>query len=198
MVVAGSGNIQGFTRDSMLVNQSRILTVGGGDVMLWSSEADIDAGKGKKSASTVPPPVVVVDSHGNVTQVLQGAVGGSGIGALSTGSATAGSVDLIAPKGTVNAGDAGIRAGNINIAAQTVLGADNISASGTAAGIPLADTSAVYASASGGAAAGDVAKTISSIANAANESAAAGQALSEAYRPSYLRVEILGYGEQSN
>ena len=44
------GDIKGFTRDDMLVNQSRILTVGGGDVLLWSSEGDIDAGKGKKTA----------------------------------------------------------------------------------------------------------------------------------------------------
>jgi hypothetical protein len=198
MVVAGPGNINGFTRDSILVNQSRILTVGGGDVLLWSSEGDIDAGKGKKSASTVPPPLIVVDANGNVKQVLQGAVGGSGIGALSSGSTLAGSVDLIAPKGTVNAGDAGIRAGNINIAAQTVLGADNITASGTSAGVPLADTSAVSAAAAGGATAGDVNKTLNSIASAASDAASAGQALANALKPTIVRVEVLGFGEQSN
>ena len=100
--------------------------MGGGDVLLWSSEGDIDAGKGKKSATAVPPPLIKVDAQGNVTQELQGAASGSGIGALSSGGKPAGDIDLIAPTGTVNAGNAGIRANNLNIAAQVVLGADNI------------------------------------------------------------------------
>ena len=122
MVTVADGNIRGFARDNILVNQSRILTVGGGNVLLWSSEGDIDAGKGKKTATAVPPPIVKVDAQGNVTQELQGAASGSGIGALSSGRVAAGDIDLIAPRGTVNAGDAGIRAGNLNIAAQVVLG----------------------------------------------------------------------------
>ena len=131
MLTVADGNIRGFSRDSILVNQSRILTVGGGNVLLWSSEGDIDAGKGKKTATAVPPPIIKVDaSTGKVTQELQGAASGSGIGALSTGGTTAGDIDLIAPKGTVNAGDAGIRANNLNIAAQVVLGADNIAVAG--------------------------------------------------------------------
>ncbi|MDO9009819.1 MAG: filamentous hemagglutinin family protein, partial [Thiobacillus sp.] len=149
MVVSETGDIKGAARGDMLVNQSRILTVGGGDVLLWSSEGDIDAGKGKKTASAVPPPIVRVDLQGNVTLEQQGAVTGSGIGALFVAGGSAGDVDLIAPKGTVNAGDAGIRAGNLNIAAAVVLGADNISVSGSSAGTPVADTSAVTAASSG-------------------------------------------------
>ena len=198
MVVVGSGDINGFTRDSMLVNQSRILTVGGGNVLLWSSEGDIDAGAGKKSASSVPPPLIEVDANGNVTQVLQGAVGGSGIGALSTGSVAAGSVDLDAPKGTVNAGDAGIRAGNINIAAAAVVGADNISASGSSTGVTVVDNSGVTAAAAGGASAGDMSKAVSSLASAAADSAAAAQALADSFIPSYVRVDVIGFGDATN
>jgi filamentous hemagglutinin family protein len=197
IVVAARGDIKGFARGNMLVNQSRILTVGGGDVMLWSSEGDIDAGKGKKTASAVPPPVIKVDSQGNVTQELQGAASGSGIGALSSGGVTAGDVDLIAPKGTVNAGDAGIRAGNLNIAAQVVLGADNISVSGKSTGTPVADTSAVTASASGATAAGgdDVAKTVAALSQSVADAAKSGQALGDAFKPSFVRVEVVGFGE---
>lgn len=195
MVAAATGDIRGFSRGDMLVNQSRILTVGGGDVLLWSSEGDIDAGKGKKTASAVPPPLITVDAQGNVTQVLQGAVTGSGIGALSTGGITAGDVDLIAPKGTVNAGDAGIRAGNLNIAALTVIGADNISVSGSSTGTPVADTSAVTAASSGASSGGDDSgKVVESLNQAAAESAKAAQELAAALRPYVVRVEVLGYG----
>lgn len=195
MVAASTGDIRGFSRGDMLVNQSRILTVGGGDVLLWSSEGDIDAGKGKKTASAVPPPLISVDLLGNVTQVLQGAVTGSGIGALSTGDITAGDVDLIAPKGTVNAGDAGIRAGNLNIAALTVLGADNISVSGSTTGAPVADTSAVTAASSGATSGGDDSgKVVEALNQAAAESAKAAQELAAALRPYVVRVEVLGYG----
>jgi filamentous hemagglutinin len=197
MAVIASGDIKGFARGDMLVNQSRILTVGGGDVLLWSSEGDIDAGKGKKTAAVVPPPLILVDSQGNVTQVLQGAATGSGIGALSTGGTSAGDVDLIAPRGTVNAGDAGIRAGNLNIAAQVVLGADNISVSGSTTGAPVADTSAVTAAASGATGGVDeAARTTAALAQSAAESAkVAQQVLPEAFRPSIVRVDVLGFGE---
>jgi len=196
IVAAAEGDIKGFARNDMRVNQSRILTVGGGDVLLWSSEGDIDAGKGKKTASAVPPPVIKVDASGNVTQELQGAASGSGIGALSSGGVTAGDVDLIAPKGTVNAGDAGIRAGNLNIAALTVLGADNISVSGKSAGTPVADTSAVTASASGATSAGeDLSKTTAAINQSAADSAKSAQSLADSFKPTFVRVDVLGFGE---
>lgn len=196
IVAAAEGDIKGFTRGDMRVNLSRILTVGGGDVLLWSSEGDIDAGKGKKTASAVPPPVIKVDASGNVTQELQGAASGSGIGALSSGGVTAGDVDLIAPKGTVNAGDAGIRAGNLNIAALTVLGADNISVSGKSAGTPVADTSAVTASASGATSSGDdLSKTTAALSQSAADSAKSAQSLADSFKPTFVRVDVLGFGE---
>jgi hypothetical protein len=197
MVAAGDGDIRGFARGDLLVNQSRVLTVGGGDVLLWSSEGDIDAGKGKKTASAVPPPLNVVDAQGNVTQVLQGAVTGSGIGALSTAGGTAGDVDLIAPRGTVDAGDAGIRAGNLNIAAQIVLGSDNIAVSGTSSGTPVADTSAITAAASGATTGGDeVARATTALNQSLAESAQTAQSLAQAVRPSLVRVEVLGFGDR--
>jgi hypothetical protein len=196
MVTVEAGDIRGFARESILVNQSRMLTVHGGNIVLWSSESDIDAGKGKKTATSVPAPIIRVDSQGNVTQELQGAASGSGIGALSSGGVTAGNVDLIAPKGAVNAGDAGIRAGNLNIAAQVVLGAENISVSGKSVGTPVADTSAVTASASGATSAGaDVASVVAALNQSAAESARTAQALVDSFKPTFVRVEVLGFGE---
>src|SRR5262249_46326137 len=60
-----------------------------------------------------------------------------------------GDVDLIAPKGTEKAGDAGIRAGNLNIAALQVLNAANIQATGQISGAPVEDTSALPAGVAG-------------------------------------------------
>ena len=196
IVAAGAGDVKGAARGDMRVNQSRILTVGGGDVLLWSSEGDIDAGKGKKTASAVPPPIVRVDAQGNITLEQQGAVTGSGIGALFVAGGSAGDVDLVAPKGTVDAGDAGIRAGNLNIAAQVVLGADNISVSGTSTGTPVADASAVSAASSGASnAGGEVASATSSLAQNLSEAARAAEELKKAFRPTFISAEVIGHGD---
>ncbi|MDO8450817.1 MAG: filamentous hemagglutinin family protein [Rhodoferax sp.] len=196
IITVGAGDIRMLARDDVLVNQSRVLTAAGGDILIWSSEGDIDAGKGKKTATAVPPPVIKTDSDGNVTQEIQAAAAGSGIGALSTNGITAGDVDLIAPKGTVNAGDGGIRAGNLNIAAQVVLGSENISVSGKSAGTPVADTSAVTASASGATSAGDdLSKTTAALSQSAADSAKNAQSLADSLKPSFVRVDVLGFGE---
>lgn len=196
VVTVGAGDVRMAVRGDVLVNQSRVLTAAGGDILIWSSEGDIDAGKGKKTASAVPPPVIKVDAQGNVTQELQAAASGSGIGALSSGGVTAGDVDLVAPKGTVNAGDAGIRAGNLNIAANLVVGADNISVSGTSTGTPVADTSAVTAASSGATSGGDdTSKTVAALSQAASEAAKAAQDAAAALRPQVVRVEVLGFGD---
>jgi hypothetical protein len=196
IVVGSAGNVNGFARNNITVNQSRILTVGGGDLLLWSSEGGIDAGKGKKTASAVPPPVITIDAAGNVLQVLQGAATGSGIGALAPAGSGAGNVDLIAPKGTVNAGDAGIRAGNLNVAALDFKGADNVSVSGRSSGVPVADTSAVTAAASGATSLGDDAtKSVAAASQAASDAARSVQQMASAFKPTVVNVDVLGYGE---
>lgn len=195
MVAVADGSVRGFARGDILVNQSRILTLGGGNVLLWSSEGDIDAGKGKKSATAVPPPLVKVTRSGQVIQELQGAASGSGIGALSTGGRKAGDIDLIAPTGTVNAGDAGIRANNLNIAAQAVLGAGNISVTGTSTGTPVADASAVTATTSGATSQGDdVAKTTAALSQNLSDAARAADEMRK-IRPTFISSEVIGHGE---
>ena len=143
LLVLSTGGIHGFADSSFEVNQSRILTLQGGDIILWSSNGDIDAGKGAKTAQGAPPPVVQTDQRGVVVVNPIGAISGSGIGQLLTRpDIVAGQVNLIAPKGTVNAGEAGIRAINLNIAALQVLNVGNIKVSGTATGVPTSDAGA--------------------------------------------------------
>jgi len=102
-----------------------------------------------------------------------------------------GNVDLIAPVGTVNAGDAGIRAsGNINIAAAQVLNAGNIQAGGAKTGVPSATTTNIAAAVAGSSAAGSSQNAASQSGNQQQPGGnSAGQDL-----PSIISVEVLGYG----
>jgi hypothetical protein len=97
----------------------------------------------------------------------------------------------------VNAGDAGIgSAGNLNIAAQRVIGVDNIQVGGTSTGVP-AETSGLGASLSG------VSNTASSASNSANGSAAEGSESKQGSSPlaasalSWLDVFVVGLGEDT-
>jgi hypothetical protein len=198
IVAQGAGDVDIYSKGDDLVNQSRIFTLGGGNILIWSDEGSIDAGRGSKSSISAPPPQVVFDALGNVTLDLSGAVAGSGIRTIQIDpSVPAGNVDLIAPQGTVNAGDAGIgAAGNLNIAAQQVIGLDNIQFGGTATGVP-AQVSNIGATLSGASAAAG------SATNSATESAAAETAGKQAAAPlaqvamSWLDVFVTGLGEEN-
>jgi hypothetical protein len=136
------GNINLFSKNNIDVAQSREFTIAGGDILNWSTTGDIDAGKGSKTATSAPPPLIRTDAKGNTFTDLSGVISGSGIGTLQTlPDVPPGDVVLIAPNGAVNAGDAGIRSsGNLLVAAQRVIGADNISVGGTSSGVPAVTT----------------------------------------------------------
>ena len=133
-----------------------------------------------------------------MTQDFGGSLAGSGIRTIQTNpSIPAGNVDLDAPVGTVNAGDAGIgAAGNINIAAAHVIGVLNINFGGTATGVP-SDLSGLSASLSGvsNAVAG---ATNTNTAPALSESAAAKETAPLAQNAlSWLEVFVTGLGEEN-
>ncbi|HWY25698.1 MAG TPA: filamentous hemagglutinin family protein, partial [Nevskia sp.] len=198
ILVLGSGAIQGLANNSFIVNQSRILTLEGGNIILWASNGDIDAGRGAKSASGAPPPVIQTDANGNVFVNPLNDVAGSGIGQLvATPGVQAGLVNLIAPKGDVNAGDAGIRvAGNLNIAAVVVIGADNISVGGTASGVPVSDAGALSGALSGANALGDAGKNaVNQLAQNLADTSAAAQQLADSLKPSFVVVKLICLGK---
>jgi len=196
LLVLASGVIQGFANDSFEVNQSRILTLQGGDIILWASNGDIDAGKGAKSASGASPPIIQTDQFGNLFVNPVGDVAGSGIGQLLTGPGqTAGLVNLIAPRGTVNAGDAGIRvAGNLNIAAVQVIGASNITVGGTATGVPVSEAGALSGVLSGANSLGDAAKNTVDQLSQNLGAAASYQQLTESLTPTFIVVKMFCLG----
>lgn len=175
------GTIHGFTDGDLRLNQSRLFAQQSGDIVLWSSNGDLNAGQGPKSAANVPPVVLRFDPDaGSEVDTASGVVGAgiagfSGIRRLDPASGDyllvdvlndsdvaqaqvelaalprgaqvtingktymrdLPSITLVAPAGTVDAGDAGVRAGgDIFVAAATVANADNFKVGGAATGIP--------------------------------------------------------------
>jgi filamentous hemagglutinin len=187
------GEIQGAVGNDVAVNRSRMLTVAGGGIMLFSALGDIDAGRGSKSATTAPPPLVRVDRDGNVVVELPGVVEGSGIGVLVTQPGIVpGDIDLFAPKGVIDAGEAGIRAaGNITVFATQVLNASNISIGGASTGVPVTAPAANLSLASTSSSAAATARSGTDAAERAGGDAARPRA------PQRLMVlEFLGFGDE--
>ncbi|WGY71619.1 filamentous hemagglutinin family protein [Burkholderia cepacia] len=182
------GDINIFTDRSVLLAQSRIFTEQGGDMTIWSSNGDINAGKGAKSSADTPAPQYVCDANHYCTVDARAQVTGAGIATLqSVPGVPIGTINLIAPRGTVDAGDAGIRAGNLNVAALRVVNADNIQVTGKATGIPLVqavNTGALTAASAAASAATQVAQDI------AKNNAAGG-----AVRRWTISVQVEGFGD---
>lgn len=188
------GELVAMVRGDFQVNQSRVFTLGGSDLMLYSALADIDAGKGAKTSSSTPPPVIRIED-GKVIYDYSGSVSGSGIAALTATGGKPGTVDLFAPYGEINAGEAGIRsAGNINLGARVIIGADNIVAGGVTAGAPVASSAGL-----------SIATPVSADALASNkqneqlgDSAKQASNTKLASMPSLISVEVISLGEGSS
>ncbi|MCW4460663.1 filamentous hemagglutinin family protein [Sphingomonas sp. BT-65] len=139
IVTANGGAINIFAYDDVTVNQSRVLTALGGNMLIWSSYGDIAAGKGAKTS--ISPTFYNYTLHPDLFTMGRTPAGlptGAGIGTVaSIPGAPVADVDLIAPNGIVDAGDAGIRvSGNFNVFAVQILGTDNIDVAGIAIGLP--------------------------------------------------------------
>ncbi|WP_178130531.1 filamentous haemagglutinin family protein [Reyranella sp. CPCC 100927] len=187
LLTQGSGDIEIYSRDSVLLGLSRIMTTFGGDIVIWSAVGDINAGRGAKTTVVYAPTKRVYDNYGNVTLSPQVPSTGAGIATLAPiPEVPAGDIDLIAPLGTIDAGEAGIRvSGSINLAALHILNAANIQVQGSITGVPKAPPPNVGAMLSASTTAGAAAATT-------DPSRQARQAPRDL--PSIITVEVLGYG----
>ena len=189
VITLDSGHIQVFTHDNTVINGSRMLTFGGGDVVVWSTRGDIDAGRGAKTTRVSSAPDIVTDPDGVTTIQERTDISGSGIGTvIGFAGVTPGDVDLVAPEGVVDAGDGGIRvSGDFNVAARVVLNVDNIQVGGESQGVPAAEDAVIVVNVE----AGDEGQ------QAAQDAAqdAAGQAADrDTDLPSIITVVVVGYG----
>jgi hypothetical protein len=199
------GSISTYSAGSVEVNQSRLATLGGGAILIWAGNTDpakvpnppfnqianIDAGKGSKTELVAPPQSFLIDNATADIGLDPAAVAtGNGIATLpAVKGAPPSDIDLIAPDGTVNASDAGIRvSGNFSVAALHVITNGNVTVAGTSVGIPtvVAPNIAGLTAAS---------NTAGASSNAAEQ--VANQAVSQTQQqelPSLITVEVLGYG----
>ena len=186
------GDVRMFTDRSVLLAQSRIFTEQGGDLVIWSSNGDINAGQGAKTTSEIPPPNYLCTVDAWCRLDARGQVSGAGIATLQTvPGAQEGSVYLVAPRGTVDAGDAGIRvSGNLIVAAARVANADNIQVQGEKIGVPVAQSVNVGALNAANAAASAVSKAAEDMAKQQQDDA-------RSKLPSVISVQVLGAGDGS-
>jgi filamentous hemagglutinin family protein len=195
VVVQSTGSVNAFSFRDFLVNESRVFAADGGNILVWSTRGDIDAGRGAKTAISAPPPTITIDDDGRTVVSFPAALTGSGIQTLATSAGRKpGDVDLFAPRGVVNASDAGIVAGNLTVAATAVLGTSNITVSGASVGVPV-DTGALSVGVTSASSAGTSATTAaeSSLESGEREQSRAPLA-DEAL--GWLEVFVEGFGEE--
>ncbi len=190
IVVEQQGNLNILASKDINVNQSRVFTLGGGDINAWSAQGSIDAGKGAKSAISAPAPVTTVDANGNIQTVFPPIISGSGIQAIGGGN-----VYLAAPFGIVDAGEAGISGGRVTIAATAVIGASNISSTSGTVGVPTTVSAPINMSGANGATASATKNAMQS-ADDDNKSNNGSDGSSKK-KVSIISADIVGFGDCS-
>ncbi|MGB0129582.1 MAG: filamentous hemagglutinin family protein, partial [Rhodocyclaceae bacterium] len=205
ILTQSGGGIRTVLSGDFNVNQSKILTAQSGDIMLYSTDGSIDAGRGALTSKTSSPPRrVPIYKDGEMIGYAflpPIDVAGSGIRTVTSDpdgpgpalAPAAGSIYLFAPKGTINAGEAGIAsAGDVTIRADVVKGAENISAAGSKSGVPPVDAGGLGTlSSASNIGAGNNKQTEDS-----TRSASAGRTnASEPVRATLVSVEVLGFGD---
>jgi hypothetical protein len=186
IVTARGGDIRIAVGRDLLVNSTRVFALQG-DLLVWSSGGNIDAGKGAKTVTSVPDPIVSVDTEGNTIVEFPPAVAGSGLQGRNAA--------LFAPRGAVNAGDAGIRtSGDLTIGAVEIVGADNIDVGGVEIGFSTADVAAV---APPGAASASAAATrgLNDQAGLLSDANALGERTVLGTDVAFISVEVLSFGD---
>ncbi|HEY0907345.1 MAG TPA: filamentous hemagglutinin family protein, partial [Methylophilus sp.] len=199
IITEKGGEIRAIADGDFSVNQSKVITQFGSDIAIWSTHGTIDAGRGSKTATSIPERIVQTDAYGNTIVEVRGVASGSGIRAQTydpdgpNGPLEApkkGTVYLTAP--VVDAGEAGIEAGDLFVVAPIVLNVGNIQVGGMSSGVPLAAASSLAGISTGlspdavNAAANSVAQ------NVANS--AASSAMVKPVLPSIISVDVISIG----
>jgi len=189
ILTQGSGDIDMYSGGSVLLGESRVLTTFGGNIVIWSATGDINAGIGAKGTVIFAPPGIVYDEFADIFLSPTVPSSGAGIGTLAPiPDVPPGDVNLVAPEGTIDAGEAGIRAsGNANLAARVIVNAANISVAGKTTGIPTVVSPNVAAITA-------ASNAVGSSTNAAEEIAKQQATQTQEAPASVIIVEVLGYG----
>lgn len=185
ILTLGGGAINTFTDQSVRVNASRVLTSQGGEVMMWSSNGDLDAGRGSRTISSAPALEVQFDQNDYESIDLGGYVTGSGIQTLRASRfAKAANIYLVAPRGTIDAGTAGIGgSGVVVVLAPVIANAGSIQGQQGTVGVPTVSVPNLGALTAG-----------SNATAASTRSAEPATANGNREQASIFIVEVVGYG----
>jgi filamentous hemagglutinin len=200
IITEKGGEIRAIADGDFSVNQSKVITQFGSDIFVWSTNGTIDAGRGSKTATSVPERIVQTDAFANTRVEVRGVAAGSGIRAQSydpdgpgpNGPQEAppkGAVTLIAPR--VDAGEAGIEAGQLSVVTGVLINAGNIQA--TSSNVPLAPAAASVAGLNTSVSPDAVNSASQAIAQNAANSAASSLA-AKPVLPSIISVDVIGIG----
>jgi hypothetical protein len=121
LVVPKEGNLLLMAANNVTVNSSKIINrSSGGDMAIWSSIGNIDAGRGQRGARVETSPFDVSSTDGNRIPNDTPVVSGSGIQNLPAAGGIIGNTYLLTELGVIDAGTAGIQAENITLVAALV------------------------------------------------------------------------------
>jgi filamentous hemagglutinin len=194
VVAVKKGAIHSFVRDDFQVNTTRVMTLGGGDIVIGATDGNIDAGRGAKTALASPPPIVRFDQQGNLVVEFPPAVAGSGIRANVAPDGSQGDALLFALQGIIDASEAGVGGKDVTVGATAIVGSDNIDVGGVSVGVPVASTGSLAAGL------GNVSNVAAAVAGAIDSSADAAKKAEEkmasAAALGIISVDILGFGDE--
>jgi hypothetical protein len=200
-----------FTAGDLNVNESKVMTYRGGNIMVWSDRGDINAGRGAKTSISVDPPKITYLDDGTAVLKFNPPAVGSGIRTLTydpdgaegpDAEPEAGDVYLFAPEGIIDAGEAGISGKKVILAATEVVNAQNIDFALGSVGVPDTGGAAASFGALAGAGtvteAGKMSESSSAIGDSQERFSKNLQALADSLVPKWLAVEVIGFVEDED
>ena len=192
VVAIKAGSVNSIVRDDFQVNTTRVMTLGGGDIVIGSTRGNIDAGRGAKTALAAPAPIVRFDNRGNLIVELPPAVAGSGIRANQASDGSQGDVLLFALQGLIDVSEAGLGGKDVTVGATSIVGSDNIDVGGVSVGVP---TVAVGSIAAGlGSVSNVAASATQSIGSSTDVAKTANDKMANSSM-GLISIDILGFGD---
>ena len=205
------GPINIFAKNDINVNESRVMTWYGGNIIMWADFGNINAGKGSKTTVSLASKDVYYDDDLERWLPLNSPPAvGSGIRLMTHDpdgifgprkKAAPGTGYLFAPDGEIDAGEAGIKGmGNLIFEAQRLINVQNIETAGVSVGVSTQQGDVGALGSMTGVSTLTEASNISgeSTLMASNRERFEKQLteLSESLLPKWLAVKVIGFGEE--
>lgn len=179
------GSFRSLTGGDFLAGDQKVIVSGRGNVFIYATGGDIDSGKGSNTAVSTTQPRRVYDKLlERVVTKGQPPLTGSGFQIIESPTDVSARLGLYAPNGEIRALDAFITGPQVDIAANRVIGGDNIA---NAAGLPPAPTPTISIS---------ITPKLGDTQAGVQQAAEAGEGRKQASADSQLSVELLGLGSE--